>query len=201
MCAGFVFQPNIKENNMKKVRLNQLRVIIKEELRRQEVSEGIFDFFRRKQRDEAQDNQPQQNQGQVDEKETLYKKMYKILTALTTIYSRGRRQKEITDSVPFKVLLNSGVFQVKNQWELYKIIADSSGEPDENDPYYKFGQLNVGKAREVSAPPPEINRGATQKSKEILGRAGHLMKSVDDLDRKLSTESLRRIIRQIIKES
>jgi hypothetical protein len=189
---------------MKKIRLSELRAIIKEELRRNEISEGFLDFFWNRKKEEplsskeSPQNQESDNQAKKDD---LYSKMYKIMSALTTIYSRGRRQKEITDSAPFKALLNSGVFKIKNQWELYKIIADSSGSPDENDPYYKFAQINVGKTKDVKAPNPEVDKGATERGKNILGRASHLMKSVDDLDRKLSTESLRRIIRQIIKES
>ena len=189
---------------MKSIGLKQLKRIINEEIQK-ELSEGFLDFFWHRKKDNEQVNSSSQNgpqeQKPADEKEALYSKMYKIMSALTTIYSRGRRQKEITDSSPFKVLLNSGVFKVKNQWELYKIIADSSGSPDENDPYYKFGQINVGKSRDLSAPDPDVNRKATEKGKNILGNAKHLMSSVDDLDRRLSTESLRRIIRQILKDS
>lgn len=202
MFAGFVLQQNNREINMKKIKLNHLRALIKEELRRHELSEGFLDFFWNRGRPESQTDSSKQSDHSSNEKETLYKKMYKVMSALTTIYARGRRQKEITDSSYFKDLLNSGLFKVQNQWELYKIIADASGEPDKNDPYYKFGEINIGKSRDITIPDPDLNKRATNLGKEILGRAGHYSRSFDELDNALrpkQTESLRRFVREIIK--
>lgn len=206
---------------MRKNKIVDLKLIIRDEIKNQLYNEGFFDLFRRKPKQvdnpntnstETSDQQtpqsPQPTQTQADATEADKKqgRLYKIFSGLMDAYLRGYRQNQITSTRHFKELLNSGTFKVKSEYDLYRLIADTSGEPDQEDPFYKFADLKAKKPSKTAETKPrdfDINTSATNRGKEILNHAKHFMTSFDNIDNQLKprqTESLRRIIRKIIKD-
>jgi len=129
------------------------------------------------------------------------------------LYKQGTRGENILNNKYFKWLCQTESLGSTNKYICYLKIADSSGDPDINDPFYKIGKLLLSQESNTLSPKDTVgkphsqdvalgrgaNKSAFLKGKSTLKDAGHLMKSFDDLARRVQTENLRRIIREIIR--
>ena len=198
---------------MKRLNLRDLRRIIREEIEDHSFNtinesfwKSLNGFFSSESSDQKDISHSSENDSTKPSPTNLVSKKW------VEFYKEGVRGEDILNNKYFKWLCQTGSLGSTNKYICYAKIADDSGEPDINDNFYKMGKLSSQVSNSSTAKEPLdkshsketiLGRGANKSAflsgKSTLQDAGHSMKSFDDLERRVQTENLRKVIRKIIR--